>query len=325
MATIPTHSPFGDPYRNAPGQHYNPSPGVVPHGPAAGDLHGFNSRGGPGKGTPEQQDAFASLQTILDQYGLADLDQWAWGELVNGRSASGIQIDLRNQPAFQKRFKVIFDRQKAGLAPISPSDVVNYENSWHQMTRAAGLPDSFGSRDTAQTLLGADVSLSEAQARVDQGYRQMQQAPQEVKDAFTAYFGVSGTSALAAYFTDPNLALPDLEKQVTEAQIGGTGMMQGFNVSQTMADRLARTGVTENQAQSGFGQLNQEKDLFSQSIGDTSTVSKDQGIEAQFGLSGDAATKLAQLSDQRRGAFSGRTETAADQSGLTGTGQARSV
>lgn len=277
-----------------------------------------------------QRDAFKYLSDVLDQYGLSGLASWAWGEVQNNRPTSQVLLDMRDTAEFKVRFGTVMDARKAaGLPAMSPAEIVSYENSWNQLAKSAGLPDTFASRDTAQSLMAKNVSVAEAQARVQQGYVQMTQAPVEVRAAFDAFFGPKSDSALAAFFTDPDLSLPDLERQVSEAQIGGAATQAGFgNVDEALARRLALNGVSQAQAQQGFGQLAGEHQLFQQTVGEAQSgggVTTEQGINAEFGLSGEDAAAVKRAAQQRQADFSGYGTAAADQSGLTGTGSARQV
>lgn len=280
--------------------------------------------------TSGQRDAFKYLSDVLDQYGLSGLSSWAWGEIQNNRPTNQVLLDLRDTSQFKERFGgVMAARQKAGLPAMSPGEITSYENSWNQLAKASGLPESFAARDTAQKLMAANVSMAEAQSRIQQGFTQMVQAPVEVRAAFDAFFGPKSDSALAAFFTDPELSLPDLERQVAEAQIGGEAHMAGFgNVDEALARRLAAAGVSEAQARQGFGRLAGERPLFEQTVGEQQAgggVSAEQGISGEFGLSGTDAAAVQRAAEQRKADFSGYGSAAADQSGVIGTGSARQV
>lgn len=280
--------------------------------------------------TTGQQDALKFLSDLLAQYNLEGLAGWAWSEIQNNRPQSQILLDMRDTNDFKQRFGTVMDaRKKAGLPAMSPGEIVSYENQWNQLAKASGLPDGFGARDTAQKLMAANVSMAEAQSRVQNGYTQMIQAPVEVRAAFDAFFGPKSDSALAAFFTDPELSLPDLERQVAEAQIGGEATMAGFgNVDEALARRLAAAGVSEAQARQGFGQLAGERPLFEQTVGEQLSgggVTAEQGVSGEFGLSGTDAAAVRRAAEQRKADFSGYGSAAADQSGVIGTGSARQV
>src|SRR5690606_5995595 len=75
----------------------------------------------------ESTDGWANLMALLQAYGLEELSGWVREQLISGASPAQIVLDLRNQPAFRRRFAAIFDREAAGLNPISPEEVLAYE------------------------------------------------------------------------------------------------------------------------------------------------------------------------------------------------------
>lgn len=294
--------------------------------PGGGPSGGGSSGAGfiPSGGTAAQQDAYATLKGLLDQYGLGSLASWAWSELLNNRSANEIALSLLEQPAYKQRFGAVIDaRRAAGLPPVSAAEIVSYEGSWNSIARAGGLPDSFGGRDVAQQLLAQNVSVAEASERVQRGFIQVQQAPIEVRAAFDSFFGAQSDSALAAMFIDDSLALPELEKRVAEAQAAGSATMHGFNLDQSLARRLADAGVSFAEAQSGFGVLAEHRSLFDESISENTDLTTQQGVEGQFGLSSASAEAVQRRSEARRAAYSGSGSVAESQSGLYGAGSAR--
>lgn len=278
-----------------------------------------------GSGTQDQRDAFKRGNDFLLELGLPELAQWMWDGIVAGTSEEAMEIDLYDQPAFKARYPVIEQRRQAGLPPVSVADVLSYEDGWNQLARMADLPPAFRGRDVAQRLMGSNVSMVEAKERVDGPWLTVRNAAPEIRQTFTTWFGHSGDSALAAFFLDPEMALPDLERMVHEAEIGGLGTIHGWDVSRTMADRMARMGVTTDQAQTGFGQLDQQRSLFQQTIDEQRVLTPETGIEATFGLDGQAAADVKRRADQRQAIFSGAATVAEDQSGLVGAGSARQV
>lgn len=325
MFYTPTHPEGG--YKPQPPGGYHPVP-TTPK--SAAPPPPTDSGGNGGKVTLDsniegQRDALAQVMIILNDYGLASLADWAWKMIQSGESTAGIQIDLYNQPAFQQRFWVIGARQKAGLDPVSPTDILNFEQSWTELAHAAGLPPSFANKDMAQQFMANNVSFNEAQERVQRGFIEMHNAPTEVRDMFGQYFGSRGDAALAAMFMDTQRALPDLERMVTEAKIGGRGVMQGFTVNEGLANRLAKLGVTDPQAGQGFDQLAHERQLFTETISEHNDITEQQGIEGQFGLDAGAQQQVERRAETRKAATAGTGATQEDQSGVIGLGQARST
>jgi hypothetical protein len=276
--------------------------------------------------TDPDQDAYAYFKAELHKYGLDNLADWAITYLVqHGDDPDGFMLALSETKEFKVRFWAIDERAAAGLPPISVEDVLTYEAQWNSMANKYGLPPSMQGRDFAQKLMVANVSPAEAEERITQGYVQMHNATPEVKQAFNTYFGVQGDAALAAFFIDPELAVPDLEKMVDVAKIGGTAQQHGWNLSQGTATQLAGMGLSEQGAQQGFAHLDTERHLFTPTLDEDQSINQDVGIAAEFGMDGVSQERLRQIAARRKALYSGSNTAVEDRTGIIGLGQARSV
>lgn len=280
---------------------------------------------GVGSGTAAQNDSFATLRSILEQYGLGSLAQWAWDQLVNNRSPNEIMLDLVNQPAFKQRFPAIDQRRQAGLPSISPAEYINYETQARQLMRAAGFPQGFYDQpDDFTNYIAGDVSLAELSQRVQIYQQAAYQAPAEVRQQLKDLYGVD-EGGIAAFFADEKRALPALQQQYTSAQIAGQAQRQRFGpLSVTEAERLAQLGVTADAAAQGFGMVDQARELFRALPGEADQA---PGRADALGLvSGDSGAQQAvDLQARRRKAqFGGGGTYATGQQGVSGLGSAAS-
>lgn len=305
------------------------SGGPGPGTPASGSI----ATGGGGNTSVDLQnadtaavgvDAQALIGAVLSDYGLQSLASWAWQEITSGASSAQVLTDMYQTPQFKARFPAIGLRNQAGLPPISPADYVNYEDTLQQYESQYGLPQgALSNKDTVTQFIAGDVSTSEVQARVQQGFQAVAYAAPEVRQAFTSMFGASGDGALAHYFLDPTKALPLLEQQATAAQIGGTTAMGGVNVDTDTAMRLAAMGVTQSQASSAVQQLDKTSPLFNATVTEKDNLSASrQGIEAAFGLNPTAEQQIQQRQESREAAFAGGGSAYGDTHGLEGAGTA---
>lgn len=277
---------------------------------------------GPGGATatadPAQRDARARMQEVLGQYGLDSLADWAWQQILQGRSDAEILQDIRNTPEFKTRFPAIEERTKRGLAPISPGEYVAYERQARQVMRAAGLPESFyDGHDDFQNFLSGDVSISELNDRIQLGRQAAFEAPAEVRAALLRDYGVS-EGGLVAYFLDPDRAQPILEKQYRAAQIGGAGTRTGFGATRQESERLADLGVTADQAQQGFGVLGQSRELFTPIDRTEQAISREEQLGAAFEGNSAAKRRIERRRRQRQAVFEAGGSYAATQGGVAG-------
>jgi hypothetical protein len=276
--------------------------------------------------SPDSAANASSAALILKQFGLDQLipivDQWIRG----GMTWDEAQLALYDRSTdagkiFDQRFPGIRIRQEKGLSPISPAEYVNYEDNATQYMRAAGLPQGFYDNKADFTdLISNDVSLNELNTRVTQGYAQVATAPPEVRDAFNHFFGAQGDSALAAFFLDPDKALPALEKQVDIAKIGGAGIGAGLNFGLDRATQITDAGVSDTQARQAFANIHSMDSLFTNTISETGSLTAEkQGVDAALGLDqGQARQQIQRRLDERTAAFNGGGGAASTNAGVIG-------
>jgi hypothetical protein len=273
--------------------------------------------------TGAQVSAKIYIEKILEDYGLpASLADWAWERIVNGDSQEQIALDLRETNEFRQRFPAIAAREAAGLPPISPAEYVAYERTAGQLLRQAGLPPGFyDDRSDFTELLTNDVSVAELNQRVsEQGWQRVASAPQQVRDAFGEFFGVQGDAALAAFFIDPERAVPLLQRMAAQADIAGRALQAGnLRLDANRAGELADIGIQGLQVQQAAANVAEKSALFSESVSETDDLTGErEGLNAALGV-GDAST-LAARQAQRVAAFSGGGGAAAGQAGVAGLG-----
>lgn len=271
-------------------------------------------------------DSEAYIEGLLAEYGLESLTDWAMDQLVEGRSPTEVLQRLRERPEFQQRFPAIEQRRAAGLAPLTPGEYVEYERRARQVMREAGLPQGFyDSTDDFTQFLTLDVSVDELRTRVNEGFARVQQLPDEVRNAFADFYGPDTEQALAAFYLDPDRAVPRLIEMAETAMVAGVGRQFGFGLSEAEAERVARQGAGGTQVRSGFEQLNTQRALFNERVGEEGEdlEIEDEGVEAVFGLSGESQEQIRRRFQRRQAEFAGGTRQAAGtEEGFTGIGRA---
>lgn len=291
-------------------------PGSLPAGDKANSTVQETTQG--------QRDALAVIRSVLAEYGLESLSQWAWDQLVGGLSMNEILISMRDRPEFRQRFRAIEERRSAGLTPISPAEVVAYERQASQMMRAAGLPEGFYDQpDDFVRFLAGDVALPELQNRVDLARTAAFEAPAEVKVELQRMYGVN-EGDLTAFFLDEKRALPLLQQRYVAAQTSGVAQRTGFGALETFeAERIAALGVSEQEAEQGFGALVRGKELFGVLPGSREgNISRDEQLSAVFNKDERATQRIERRARSRVAGFSGGGSFATDRSGFAGVDSA---
>jgi hypothetical protein len=209
------------------------------------------------------------------------------------------------------------------LSELDPGSYIALENQFRQTLQSNGLPANFYDQtEDFQSLIEGDVSPSELNERVQQGYRAVADADPAVKEQMRNLYGVT-EGQLAAYFLDPQRTAPLLTRQAQAANIAARGLEQGgIQLSGTFAEDLARRGITEQQARAGFGEVGALGELKQTFAGETA-LSGEQLAGAAFGLDVAAQQELERKRRLRTGEFAGGgsfARTTGETSGSISTG-----
>jgi hypothetical protein len=257
-----------------------------------------------------KQDARTTMASVLATYGLGDLADFVYTEIiaketVNINNPDAIIFAIREQPTYKKRFAGNAARLKKGLSELDPGSYIALENQFRQTLQSNGLPANFYDQtEDFQSLIEGDVSPSELNERVQQGYRAVADADPAVKEQMRNLYGVT-EGQLAAYFLDPQRTAPLLTRQAQAANIAARGLEQGgIQLSGTFAEDLARRGITEQQARAGFVEVGGLGELRQTFAGETA-LSGEQLAGAQFGIDVAAQQELERRKRLRTGEFAG--------------------
>lgn len=286
--------------------------------------------GPPGPGTPPplalpQRDALARMSQLLGQFGLGNLAGWAETQLRNGASESEVMLSLYEQPEFKNRFPAAYANNTTGSAPLTPAQIIQYEQTARELFKQSGLNSMMYSNQEIQSFITNNVSLSELQDRLTNGLNKVAQAPAEVRMAFGQYFGANSDSAMAQIFLDPTKALPELEKMAQTAYVGGIGQKFGVNLAQQIAREIADTGVTDAAVWQGFAQINALKPVFEETISEkVDMTAQNEGVGAAFNLNPDAQANIENRIRSRSSMLSGGGGVASTEQGIVGLGVAGS-
>ncbi len=279
--------------------------------------------------TIEQESGLSYIQDTLREYGFssqeaAELTEWAKGEIVNGSSPILIRQRLWEQPAFKRRFKVIFDRRDRGLPAISPSEVLEYERRARQLFQEAGLPPGFyDSPDDFYNFMLNDVSISELNSRVEVARTLLYSVSQEDRLEMKRLYGLTDGQEVA-YVLDSTRALPLLQNQFNAARTSGAALRSGYGqLFKDEAEKLAMAGITAEQAARGFGSLVEGKQLFGALPGlenSEDAITRSQQLSGTFTGDSLAALKIRRRAEMRVAAFQSGGGFVADREGFSGLG-----
>lgn len=213
--------------------------------------------------------AYDTIGKILESYGITGLasvlatirDEYP--EARSDELISLLQFDSRYNAKFNERFAGNVARQKAGLSVLSPGDYLKTEESYKKVFTAYGLT-KFNNQTYYDKFITSDISSTELTDRIQLAYDRVL-GDDPVNTAFKKFYPSLGLGDIVTAMLDPVNQLPDLERKVKAAEIGGAALRQGFtNISQTAtdmtvgADVLAQQGLTKGQAEAGYKIIAQE-------------------------------------------------------------------
>lgn len=271
-----------------------------------------------------RQNAYSTIKSVLSDYGLSGLTEYAWQniiatESVNINNPDAIIYALKEQPVYKERFKANEARKAKGLAELDPASYLALEDSYRTTMQLNGLPEGFyDNLSDFQALIEGDVSPGELQSRVKDGFAAVAQADPTVKRQMQELYGIS-EGQLAAHFLDPTKAAPLLKQQATAANIAARGKeMAGIQLTALSAQDLVERGYTADQAATAFGKLGKLGEL-TQTLTGEKDITQSQQIGNAFGYDTQAAMDLEQRKRRRVAQFEGGGSFARTQGQTSGS------
>ena len=276
----------------------------------------------------QRSDAFSRIRSLLTRFGLSDLEGAVQNIITSGavdlNDANAIIFAIRGEPAYKRRFKANEARVKAGLPELDPATYVGLEQTYRDVLTANGLPqDFYDSPDDFNAWIEGEVSPSELQSRIREGYAKVRDADPTVKAQMQRLYGVSDNE-LAAYFLDPKRAKPLFDaaaarRQAEAAQIAARGVeLAGIQLTAESAEDLARRGITPEEAQQQFTRRAQLAGLYQPLAGETA-LTPEQELGAAFGYDIAAQQELERRRAQRLGEFQAGGQFARTTGATSGT------
>lgn len=256
-----------------------------------------------------------SLSSTFSSYGLSAL----YGKIVEWAkmdySADTILLMLRQTTEYKQRFPAMEALAAKGRG-INEGEYIKYERTAANYEQQYGLPNGMLSGYVTDLLIN-DVSPAELEDRIQLASAASITAPEDFKAEMRDRFGVD-QGGLTAYYLDPDIALPILEKQYAMAVIGTEARRQDVDgISTDYLGLLQNQGVTQAQAKQGFGQVAYSEGLTA-GAGEVATTM--DLAENAFGTSADATAKVERVAGSRTARFKQGGSYAGSREGLTGLG-----
>jgi len=254
-----------------------------------------------------QRNAIAVVQALLAQYNLSGLYETIVNYIKEGYDANTVMVLIRTTPEYQRRFPAMQALAAKGRA-ISEAEYINYEQTASGLERRYGLPEGMLMGKVTDLLTG-EVSATELNDRVVLASAASIQAPPELRQQFQQYYGID-QGGLTAYFLDPDVATPMLEKRYASAIIGREAATQGIGIDVYGAENLQQLGISREQARAGFAEVARAGEL---TAGRGETVSQEELISGTLAQNEEAQKRIERTRQSRLGRFEGGGGFAAGQ------------
>jgi hypothetical protein len=260
--------------------------------------------------------AITSMKGLMESYGLSSLMNKITGWITDGYEGDAIMALVRQSKEYEQRFPAMKALAAKGRA-ISEAEYISYEQAAAGYERLYGLPAGMlTSKDQITKLLSNEVSARELEERTVKASQSQYSLPEEYRRMFRDYYGVD-SGGLTAYYLDPDVAAPLLERQFVSAQIGMEGALQGVGVGSDVAEMLYQQGVNREQARQGFQQVAASKEL---TTGRGDTVTQEDLIKGTMTDNAAAQASIERAAASRVGRFSGGGSFLQNQGGAVGLG-----
>jgi hypothetical protein len=223
--------------------------------------------------------------------------------ITGASSVDEIGIQLRESPAFQRRFAANEARRAAGKPVYSVTQTLLLESQYRKNLRDSGMPAGFYDDPTSlQNFLINDISPDEILSRVTQGYQAVRNADPTVINELKTLYNLDDGS-IAAFFVDPAKAQDNILRAARAAEIGAQARKQaGIGLTAQTAEELVRQGVTESEAQAGFTTFKQQESLYRPLMGEEE-ITQEEAIAGTLGTSAEAAQRVGTRKRRRKSTF----------------------
>ena len=223
--------------------------------------------------------------------------------ITGASSVDEIGIQLRESPAFQRRFAANEARRAAGKPVYSVTQTLLLESQYRKNLRDSGMPAGFYDDPTSlQNFLINDISPDEILSRVTQGYQAVRNADPTVINELKTLYNLDDGS-IAAFFVDPTKAQDNILRAARAAEVGAQARKQaGIGLTRETAEELVRQGITEAKAQTGFTTYKQQESLYRPLMGEEE-ITQEEAIAGTLGTSAEAAQRVGTRKRRRKGTF----------------------
>lgn len=263
-----------------------------------------------------RKNAAAALEGLMSTYNLGSLMGKINAWIAEGYEGSAIEALIRQQPEYAARFPAMKQLQAQGKS-ISEREYIDYEQAMTGYESLYGLPKGMLSEASMVTkLLVNGKSAREVEENANRAAASIYKLPKEFRDSMKRNYGVD-SGGLTAYFLDPDIATPMLERQFVSAQIGMEAWRNKVDINKDFMEELYAQGVTAEKAAEGFETVGRQAGF---SAGKGETADQKTLIDANLTSGAAAKDKVQRVGQTRANRFEGGGGFAGGDRGVSGVG-----
>lgn len=279
--------------------------------------------GGPVQSTTAfNESAYDLFNKTLTSWGIPvgnDMLDILRGAVIEGYTPQQIPLlipQLEQTATWQNRFPGWKAFTANGYNQQTVGEYLALENQYHRILQAAGLPPGFyDDPSDFGKFIANNIAPEELQERVNAAVSLTNQVDPTARSLLMQFYGV-GTGELAAYFLDPNRALPQLDRQYKAVNVAAYAKRAGLQLAAaTRYEDLVDRGLTPQQAAQGFATVKSFTDNFGL-LGQIHGISYSQS-DAEEDVFFNNNEKRRKIANREVAAFSGRSGSQGGRSAST--------
>ena len=259
----------------------------------------------------DTETATSIIANVFSYFGMYDhelvsppRDALAERRITGSSTVDDVGIQLRENPAFQRRFSANEARRRAGKPQYTISEYLQLENSYRSVLLAGGMdPGFYDGPEDFQRFIERDISPEELRTRVQQGYQAVREADPAVVEELKTLYGLNDNQ-LASFFIDPERTRESVVRAARAAEIATQARQQAnMPLVAGEAELLARQGITQEEARAGFGQIQLGQELLQTQLQGEEALTREDILGATFGTNAAATQRVATRARKRRATF----------------------
>jgi hypothetical protein len=265
----------------------------------------------------EKTSAFDILQREFTAKGLGFLVEAAKNAIMNEETEAGRLLALRNSDAYKVRFSANEQRRLKGLRVLDEADYLAEEDTYQNLMREYGLPDTYYTKDATgkqsgfEQLIANDVSAVELENRLITAQERVIRGAPQISQLLKEFYPEITNGDILAYALDPKNALKSIQSKVTAAEIGAAQIGAGLQATKAGTEQLALDKVTGEQYQAAAPTISEASIRGGQlaSIYKESPYTQQTAEQAVLNTPGSAAAirQTKKLTALETAAFSGQS------------------